>query len=76
MQGALLDGFIEHGDGLAIHLLGGGLVAFFDGFAQIAQRVRRLEVLARLRAVRCSVWRARLTPKNDLPCLVRYLCVY
>src|ERR1700722_1624466 len=32
-----LDGFVEHRDGGAIHLLGGGLVALFDGLAQFAQ---------------------------------------
>ena len=37
MQSAFLDGLIEGGNRLAIGLLGGGLVAFFDGLAQIAQ---------------------------------------
>jgi hypothetical protein len=37
VQRALLDRFVEGGDGLAIDLLGVGFVAFFDAFAQFAQ---------------------------------------
>ena len=35
VQRALPDGLVEGGDGLAIGLLGGGLVALCDGFAQV-----------------------------------------
>ena len=37
MQGALLDGFVEHRNGGAIELLGGLLVALGDGFAEFAE---------------------------------------
>jgi len=38
VQHALLDGLVEGGDGLAISLLSGGLVALGEGFAHVAQR--------------------------------------
>jgi hypothetical protein len=38
VQRALLDRLVERGYGLAVGLLGGLLVAFFDGLAQAAQR--------------------------------------
>src|SRR5438552_16175816 len=37
VQGALLDGFVEHGNGGAIELFGGLLVALGDGFAELAE---------------------------------------
>lgn len=37
VQRAFLDRFVEGGDGLAVGLFGGRLVAFFDGFAQDTQ---------------------------------------
>lgn len=37
VQRPLLNGLVERGDGLAEHLLGGRLVAFFNGLAQGAQ---------------------------------------
>ena len=37
MQRALLDGFVEHGDGLSVRLLGSGLIALGDALAQVAQ---------------------------------------
>jgi hypothetical protein len=54
VQRALLDRFVEGGDRSAIGLLGGRFVALGYGFAQIAK----------LRAVRCSVWRARFTAER------------
>jgi hypothetical protein len=38
VQRALLDRLVERGYGLAVSLLGGLLVAFFDGLAQATQR--------------------------------------
>src|SRR5580704_1776192 len=37
MQRPFLNGLVERGDSLPVRLLGGGLVAFFDGLAQGAQ---------------------------------------
>ena len=37
VQGALLDSFVEGGDGLAIRLFGSVLVAFCDSFTKFAQ---------------------------------------
>jgi hypothetical protein len=37
MQRAFLNGLVERGDGLAVYLLGGWLVAFFDSLTQDAQ---------------------------------------
>src|SRR5579872_681102 len=37
VQRPFLNGFVERGDSLPVRLLGGGLVAFFNGLAQGAQ---------------------------------------
>ena len=63
-------------NGPAIDLLGSSFVALRDDLAHFAQLGAKLEVLARLRVVRCSVWRTRFSAENDLPCVVRYLRVF
>src|SRR5215467_3620876 len=51
VQRALLDRFVEGGDGLPVGLLGGGLIALRDGFAELAQLATQL---GRVRAITFS----------------------
>ena len=77
VQRPLLDGLVEGGNRLAIGLLGGSLVALVDG-----SRADRATGCAGWRCwrgcARCGVrFGGRASaPKDDLPCLVRYLRVY